>query len=74
MTIAANSQRAETPPSRDGNDVLRGTQNIGRVLGLSERAAYHLVASGALRSVKKVGGRYFASRSRLLEEVIGSSD
>jgi hypothetical protein len=73
MSSIANAQRAE-PSSIEGNDILRGVESIGRVLGLSERSAYHLVASGALRSVKKVGGRYFANRSRLLNEVIGSSD
>jgi hypothetical protein len=67
MTIAAASeQRVEQ------GDIIRTVKAIGQVIGLSERLAYHLVVSGELKSVRKIGGRYWASRSRLLEEVTGS--
>jgi hypothetical protein len=58
-------------PNAEG-DILRTSADIGRALGLSPRAAYHLVASGTLRSIRKINGRYFASRSRLIAEVTGS--
>jgi hypothetical protein len=66
--IAHDEQRVA--PSDEG-DIIRTAAGIGRALGLSTRAAYHLVHSGSLRSVKKIGGRFYASRSRLLEEVTG---
>ena len=61
-SIAQHEQHVE-------GDVVRTIAGVARVLGLSERAAYR-----SLRSVRKIGNRYFASRSRLLEEVTGSSD
>jgi hypothetical protein len=35
------------------------------------RAAYHLVSSGSLGSVRKIGGRYWASRAKLIKEISG---
>jgi hypothetical protein len=66
-SIAQHEQHVE-------GDIIRTVAGVARVLGLSERAAYHLVSSGTLRSVRKIGGRYYASRSRLIEEVTGSND
>lgn len=48
--------RTETP--------VWGVKAIGGVIGLSERATYHLVAEGRL-PVKKVGGRLCAYPSAL---------
>jgi hypothetical protein len=52
-------------------DFLRGARRIGEVIGLDAKAAHNLCSSGALTSIKKIGGRYWASRSRLIREVGG---
>jgi hypothetical protein len=52
-------------------DFIIGARAIGQAIGIDKRAAHNLIATGALKSVKKVGGRFWASRSRLLREVGG---
>jgi hypothetical protein len=69
MSIAHDhEQRADASQQ---SDILRTAADIGRVLGLTPRQAHHLASSGVLKSIRKVGGRYWASRSRLLREVGG---
>jgi hypothetical protein len=63
--------RAAPAAQQQSPDFVRGSRQIGAVIGIGEKAAHNLIASGALKSVKKVGGRYWASRARLLREVGG---
>ena len=51
----------ETTPA----DVLWGAEAIAKVIGQSERATYHLLATG-LVPAKRIGGRWVASRRKLL--------
>jgi len=69
-SIAANEQHEQ----QESDDILRTAASIGAAIGLSPRQAHYLASSGKLRSIRKVAGRYWASRSRLIEEVTGSSD
>jgi hypothetical protein len=50
------------------SDIVWGAADIGRVIGISERAAFHLLENKKLKSAKKVGGRHCGSRAKLLEE------
>jgi hypothetical protein len=52
-------------------DFIRGSREIGEALGIGEKAAHNLISTGALKSVKKIGGRYWASRAKLIREVGG---
>jgi hypothetical protein len=67
MSIVANEQHEPLEQS----DLLRTAADIGRVLGLNARQAHHLASSGALKSIKKVGGRYWASKTKLIAEISG---
>lgn len=64
-------QRAARAPLQQQPDFVIGARAIGKTLGIGKRAAHNLISTGALKSVKKVGGRFWASRSRLLREVSG---
>jgi hypothetical protein len=69
MSIAAHDERTRSPQQQDV--ILRGTESIGRALGLSPRQAYHLASTGALKSITKIGGRYWANRAKLIQEISG---
>ncbi|GAB2205941.1 hypothetical protein ROS1_27570 [Roseibium sp. ROS1] len=47
-------------------DLIWGVDEIGRVIGRNYQQAYHLIRSGKLPMVKRVGERYVASRSKLV--------
>lgn len=47
-------------------DLIWGVDAIGKLIGRSFQQTYHLIASGHLPMVKQVGGRYVASRSKLI--------
>jgi hypothetical protein len=47
-----------------GNDLLWGVDPIAKEINRSRRQAFHLISTGKL-PVKKVGGRYCASRTGL---------
>jgi hypothetical protein len=68
MSIA-HDERTLAPQQQDV--ILRGTESIGRALGLSPRQAYHLASTGALKSITKIGGRYWANRAKLIQEISG---
>jgi hypothetical protein len=58
-------------PQPEASDIIWGAAAIGEFLNLpSERAAFHLLPK--LNSVRKVGGRYAASRAKLLAEASGA--
>jgi hypothetical protein len=62
-------EQASQQQSRDV--VLRGARQIGAAVGLDEKQAFHLLRTGALTSPKRVGGRWYASKSKLLREFVG---
>jgi hypothetical protein len=45
-----------------------GAEEIGAILGRTARQIHHLLTQGAIKSAKKVGGRWVVSRSALLRE------
>lgn len=57
-------------PSTD--DIVWEVGNIARIIGRSERQTFHMLSTGALPA-KKVGGRWVASRRKLLETVLGDA-
>jgi len=47
-----------------------GAEAIGEIIGRSPRQVFHLYHSGALKSIRKIGGRLVApSRRALLREL-----
>jgi hypothetical protein len=48
-----------------GDDLLSGIDAIAAFLGADERATYHLVKSGLLPGVFKIGRKWCALRSQL---------
>lgn len=53
-------------------DIVWEVDNIAQVIGRSERQTFHLLATGQLPA-KKVGGRWVASRRKLLQAVLGDA-
>lgn len=51
-------------------DIVWEVAEIAKVVGRSERQTFHLLNTGALPA-RKVGGRWVASRRKLLETVLG---
>jgi hypothetical protein len=52
-------------PEKNGSAILWGAKRISAVIGLSERATFHLLEGGQLPA-KKVGNRWAADRAQLL--------
>jgi hypothetical protein len=52
--------------SKDELDLIWGIEAIGKLIGRSYQQTYHMVRSGQLPMVKRVGERYVASRSKLI--------
>jgi len=52
------------------SDVIWGAEAIAKAMGQTERATYHLLASG-LVPAKRIGGRWVASRRKLLAALTG---
>jgi hypothetical protein len=48
-----------------------GVEAIGEVINRNPRQTHYMITSGALKSVKKVGGRYTALPSKLRAECGG---
>jgi hypothetical protein len=69
-TAIAHDERTRAP-QQQSDVILRGTESIGAAIGLTPRQAYHLASSGALKSITKIGGRYFANRAKLIAEISG---
>lgn len=56
-------------------DLLWGAEAIAKALNLkNRRQAFHMLESGLLPGVKKIGGQWVASRKRLREHFEGSED
>ena len=54
----------------DDNDIIWGAAQIGAVLKLSARDTQYLLATGKIPGVRKVGGRWAASRREILRHFI----
>jgi predicted DNA-binding transcriptional regulator AlpA len=51
----------------DGHlDLIWGVEDIGKLIGRNYQQTYHMIATGKLPMVKKIGERYVASRSKLI--------
>ena len=64
---SANKSAKNLVDSYDSNFVW-GARAIGKVIGRSERQVHHLLASGALKSAQKKGGRWVANWASLIRE------
>jgi len=56
--------------SHEAPDVLWGAAEIGGAIGKAARATFHLLEAGHLPA-RKIGGRWCASRRKLLEALVG---
>jgi hypothetical protein len=55
------------PTENNPTDILWGATAIAFAINRDERAVYHLLEGGHITAAKKIGGRWCASRRRLLE-------
>ena len=53
-------------------DFLWGAAKIGRVIGLNQRQAHHLLTNGEIKSARKIRGRWVANRPALIREFGGA--
>ena len=51
------------------NAFVWGADEIGRVIDRTGRQTNHLLATGQIKSAKKIGGRWVANRLALLREM-----
>jgi hypothetical protein len=56
--------------NEDAPDLVWGASAIAKVIGRSERSTFHLL-SNELLPAKRVGGRWCASRRKLLAALVG---
>ncbi|MCO6180270.1 DNA-binding protein [Ciceribacter sp. RN22] len=54
------------------DDLVWGANAIARVINRTDRQTFHMLDAGELPA-KKVGGRWVASRKKLLEFLIGEA-
>jgi hypothetical protein len=55
------------------SDLVWGAGAIAKVIGRSERSTFHMLASRLLPA-KRVGGRWCASRRKLLAALVGDNE
>lgn len=67
-----NMQPAAPAPHLQSDDIVWEVENIARIIGRTPRQTYHILASGDLPA-KKVGGRWVASRRKLIAAVLGDA-
>ena len=72
MSVIEIRDEAVNKAVNGGNDFVWGADEIGQVIGRSGRQAHHLLTNGQIKSAKKVGGRWVASRAALLRELGGA--
>ncbi len=53
-------------PPENKLDLIWGVEEIGKLIGRNFSQTYHMITSGKLPMVKKIGERYVASRSKLV--------
>jgi len=54
------------------NDLLWEVSEIAKAIGRTERQTFRLLEMGAIPG-KKVGGRWVASRKKLIEAIVGEA-
>jgi hypothetical protein len=70
MSDEANNHKPLAEP-----EFIWGAENIGKVIGRSERQVYYLIDSGYLGdAVFRIGDKFVARRSRLLKLLGGRDD
>ncbi len=66
--------RIEAPPTAPSElDLIWGVDDIGKLIGRSYQQTYFMITTGKLPVVKKIGERYVASRSKLVEFFMGDA-
>ena len=53
--------------SEYGLDLVWGVQAIADIIGRSYQQSYHMISSGKLPVVKRIGERYVVSRQKLID-------
>lgn len=61
-----------TALDNSSDDIVWEVKNIARVIGRNDRQTFHLLATGQLPA-KQIGGRWVASRRKLLAAVLGDA-
>jgi hypothetical protein len=51
---------------KDDLDLVWGVEAIGAIIGRTYQQTYHMIQSGHLPMVKRVGERYVASRAKIV--------
>ena len=69
LHMNSNEHAGESAGALPACDFLWGVAEIGRAIGRNPRQAFHIISKGELKSVKKLGGRWVASRAALLREL-----
>lgn len=54
-------------------DLIWGVEDIGKLIGRNYQQTYHMITSGKLSVVKKVGERYVVSRRKLIDFFIAGA-
>jgi hypothetical protein len=62
---------ADDDTIKDNDELVWGADAISRIINRTERQTFHLLKTGAIKSVKKVGGRYAGYPSALRREFGG---
>jgi hypothetical protein len=65
-TTTARPKHTRRPQPESDSDIVWGADAIGRAIGVNARKAFHLMENGVIPA-RKVGGRWAASRRRLIE-------
>ncbi len=53
-------------------EIIWGVEEIAKIIRRTKRATFHLLAKGELPA-KKVGGRWVASRQKLMAHLLGEA-
>lgn len=70
--MAKNSAISSCSPTNSSDEIVWEVENIAKVIGRTERQTFHLLSTGQIPA-KKVGGRWVASRTKLLAAVLGDA-
>ena len=68
MSIDHNTART-APPAQHNDVVLRGAKQIALAVGLPRRSIEHMLSRGYLKTPRRIGHVWLASRLRLRCEV-----
>ena len=58
--------------NQDQDELIWGDRAIAKVLNLTPRQTNHLIVSGRLQSVKKVGGKHVGTARGVRRDVLGA--